>query len=100
MLLELLSGACDEQHARDLRRLLDRCSFLPREEPSDHEAAAALYRSCSRQGSTVSRLPDCLIATVAMRTETPLLQQDADFETIARHAPLDMVELRSDAPQS
>ena len=99
VLLELLAGARDEQHARDLRRLLDRCSFLPLEEPSDHEAAAALYRSCRRQGSTVRRLPDCLIATVAMRTETPLLHQDADFETIARHAPLGMVELRSDAPQ-
>jgi predicted nucleic acid-binding protein len=88
VLLELLAGARDEQHAHDLRRLLDRCRFLPLEEPSDHEAAAALYRSCRRQGTTIRRLPDCLIAAVAMRTNATLLHQDADFDAIAHHAPL------------
>ena len=73
VLLELLSGPRHEQQARDLRRLLDRCRFLPLEEPSDHEAAAALYRSCRRQGTTIRRLPDWLIATVAMRINTTLL---------------------------
>jgi hypothetical protein len=99
VLLELLSGAVDEQHALDLRRLLDRCRFLPLEEPSDHEVAAALYRACRRQGTMIRRLPDCLIATVAMRTDSALLHQDADFDAIARHAPLGTVALHSDAPQ-
>jgi len=88
VLLEVLCGARDERHARELRRLLDRCRFLPLEEPSDHEAAAALYRACRRQGTTIRRLPDCLIATVAIRTEAAVLHQDADFDAIARHAPL------------
>ncbi len=99
VLLELLSGAVDERHALDLRRLLDRCRFLSLEEPSDHEAAAALYRTCRRAGTTIRRLPDCLIATVAMRTDSTLLHQDADFDAIARHASLDTVALHSDAPQ-
>lgn len=97
VLLELLSGAADEQQAHDLRRLLGRCSFLPLEEPSDHEAAASLYRGCRRQGTTIRRLPDCLIATVAIRTNTALLHQDTDFDVIARHAPLRTVALLSDA---
>jgi predicted nucleic acid-binding protein len=96
VLLEVLSGAHDESHARDLRRLLDRCRFLPLEEPSDHEAAAALYRACRRQGTTIRRLPDCLIATVAMRTNTTLLHRDADFDAIARHGPLSTLALRTD----
>ena len=99
VLLELLSGARDERHALDLRRLLDRCRFLPLEEPSDHEAAAALYRACRRQGTTIRRLPDCLIATVAMRTGTTLLHQDADFDAIARHVPLRTLALDSDEPR-
>jgi predicted nucleic acid-binding protein len=86
--LELLAGARDEQQANDLRRLLARCRFLPLEEPSDHEAAAALYRACRRQGTTIRRLPDCLIAVVAMRTGSTLLHRDADFEAIAQHVPL------------
>ena len=88
ILLELLAGARDEQHARDLRRLLDRCRFLPLEEPSDHEFAATLYRACRREGTTIRRLPDCLIAAVAIRTGATLLHQGADFDAIARHAPL------------
>lgn len=88
VLLELLAGARDERHAHDLHRLLDRCRFLPLEEPSDHEAAASVYRACRRQGATIRRLPDCLIAAVAIRTGSDLLHADADFDVIARHAPL------------
>jgi predicted nucleic acid-binding protein len=88
VILEVLAGARDERQAHDLRRLLGRCRFLPLEEPSDHEAAATLYRACRRAGTTIRRLPDCLIAVVAMRTGAELLHRDTDFDTIASHAPL------------
>lgn len=91
VLLEILAGARDERQASDLRRLLDRCRFLALEEPSDHEAAAALYRTCRRAGPTIRRLPDCLIAAVAIRVGAPLLHQDSDFDAIARNAPLSVV---------
>ena len=93
VLLELLAGAVDERHADRLRRLLGRCRFLSLEEPSDHEAAAALYRACRREGTTIRRLPDCLIAVVAIRTGATLLHQDADFDGIARHVPLAVTAL-------
>jgi len=88
VMLEVLAGARDERHARELRRLLRRCAFLRLEEPSDHEAAAALYRACRRAGKTVRRLPDCLIAAVAIRTGAQLLHRDSDFDAIALHSPL------------
>ena len=91
IVLELLAGARDEQHAGDLRRLLGRCRFLPLDEPSDAETAAELYRECRRAGETVRRLPDCLIAAVAIRSGTAVLHRDADFETLARHSPLQLV---------
>jgi predicted nucleic acid-binding protein len=94
VVLEILAGSRDERHARDLRRLLDRCRFLPLEEPSDHEAAAALYRACRREGTTIRRLPDCLIAAIAIRHRVSLLHRDADFDAIARHAPLATVDLK------
>src|SRR5581483_475242 len=83
ILLEILAGARDERQANDLRRLLARCRFLPVEEPSDHEFAAGVYRACRRAGTTIRRLPDCLIAAVAIRTGTALLHRDADFDAIA-----------------
>jgi predicted nucleic acid-binding protein len=95
VVLEILAGARDERHAGDLRRLLDRCRFLPLEEPSDHEAAAALYRACRREGTTVRRLPDCLIAAVAIRNGISLMHRDADFDAIARHSPLATLDLEA-----
>jgi predicted nucleic acid-binding protein len=92
VMLEVLAGARDEPHARKLSRLLGRCSLLAAEEPSDYEAAAALYRACRREGLTIRRPPDLLIATIAIRTDTPLLQLDVDFDAIARHAPLRIVD--------
>jgi predicted nucleic acid-binding protein len=88
VILEILAGARDERHARDLRRLLDRCTFLALEEPSDHETAASLYRACRRGGKTIRRLPDCLIAAVAIRAGAELLHQDSDFNAIALHSSL------------
>ena len=89
VLLELLAGARDEREAADLRRLIDRCQFVSLEEPSDLEAAATLCRIARREGTTVRRLPDCLIAAVAMRVGATLLHRDSDFEAIARIAPLE-----------
>jgi predicted nucleic acid-binding protein len=91
IVLEVLAGARDEQHARQLNRLLSRARLVPLEEPSDHEAAAALYRACRREGVTIRRLPDCLIAAVAIRAGAKLLHQDADFEAIAMHSVLETV---------
>lgn len=93
VLLEVLAGARDERQARDLRRLLNRCTYLRLEEPPDYEAAAALYRTCRRGGETVRRLSDCLIAAVAIRTGSRLLHQDADFAAIERHTALVTVQL-------
>jgi predicted nucleic acid-binding protein len=93
VMLEILAGARDERHALALRRLLGRCVFLALEEPSDHEVASALYRACRRGGRTIRRLPDCLIAAVAIRVDAQLLHQDSDFEAIALHSPLVTVPL-------
>lgn len=93
IVLELLAGGRDERHVRDLRRLLDRCEHLGVEDPTDFEAASALYRACRRTGVTIRRLPDCVIAAVAMRAGVPILHWDADFDRIAQVAPLELTAL-------
>jgi hypothetical protein len=54
----------------------------------DYDQAAALYRTCRQNGETVRRLIDCLIASVAIRLDAPVLHADADFAALARHTPL------------
>jgi predicted nucleic acid-binding protein len=85
--MEVLAGARDERHLRDLRGLLARASIIETL-PTDYEDAAALYRSCRRHGETVRKLMDCLIAALAIRADLPLLHADTDFEALARHTGL------------
>jgi predicted nucleic acid-binding protein len=90
VLMELLAGARDDAHRDQLRQLLARCEFTPTQGPGDYEAAADVYRACRRAGHTVRALTDCLIASVAMRGGLAVLHADADFDAIARHAPLEI----------
>ena len=87
VLMELLAGARDEAQDLELRSLLGRARII-RCIPEDYLDAAALYRGCRRQGETVRRLVDCLIAAVAIREQVPLLHADRDFDVIACHSSL------------
>jgi hypothetical protein len=88
--MEVLAGARDEQHLQALRRLLARATILSTG-PADYEAAAALFRTCRRNGETVRKLIHCLIAAVAARESVPILHADADFDVLARHTPVRVV---------
>lgn len=85
--MEVLAGARDEHHLERLRRLLARAVVLPTTR-TDYDEAAALFRLCRREGSTIRRLIDCLIASVAIRAATPILHNDGDFDVLARHTAL------------
>jgi predicted nucleic acid-binding protein len=85
--MEVLAGARDEQHLRDLRGLLGRAELLP-VESVDFETAAAIYRACRSHGHTVRKLIDCLIAAVAIRNDVALLHRDEDFTAIQSAASL------------
>jgi predicted nucleic acid-binding protein len=85
--MEVLAGARDAEHLSDLRRLLARASVLPTT-PVNYEQAAALYRTCRRNGETVRRMIDCLIAAVALHAGASILHADGDFDVLARHTAL------------
>ncbi len=82
--MEVLAGARNERHLAELRGLLARATVVP-VRPEDYEEAAALYRMCRRNGETVRKLIDCLIAAVAIRSKASILHADADFTALARH---------------
>ncbi|MXY40081.1 MAG: PIN domain nuclease [Rhodospirillaceae bacterium] len=85
--MEVFAGARDDLHLRRLRGLLARAATLPTT-PADYEQAAALYRLCRLRGDTVRKLPDCLIAAVAIRADAAVLHKDTDFDMLARHTEL------------
>jgi predicted nucleic acid-binding protein len=85
--MEILAGARDDKHLNDLRRLLAGATLLATQ-PIDYEEAASLFRVCRRGGETVRKLIDCLIATIAIRADVPILHNDSDFEILGRHTAL------------
>jgi predicted nucleic acid-binding protein len=95
--MEVLAGARNEQHLHRLRRLLARATVLPTG-PANYDQAAGIYRHCRREGETVRKLIDCLIAAVAISADVAVLHRDADFEAIARHTELSVDEA-SGAPR-
>lgn len=50
--------------------------------------AADLYRSLRKQGVTIRKPNDCLIAHYALFYDVPILHNDTDFGQIARHTQL------------
>ena len=85
--MEVLAGARDEQHLIQLRGLLARAAVVPTR-PAHYDEGAALYRACRRQGETVRRTFDCLIAAVAIGADLPILHRDSDFDALERHTDL------------
>ena len=53
--------------------------------------AAELYRSLRKNGATVRKSNDCLIAFYAIYFKIPLLQNDSDFKLISKHSKLKLV---------
>ncbi len=85
--MEVLAGARDDADELRLASLLSVATSVPVER-EDWPSAAQLHRACRTGGETVRRLPDCLIAAVAIRAGVALLHCDGDFETLARHTAL------------
>ena len=84
VMMEVLAGARTTERESELRRLLLRFELLPFETTADFEGAARIYRRCRAAGVTPRGLIDCMIATVAARTGSTLLAQDADLDRVAR----------------
>lgn len=91
--MELLAGCRSEEAAQQLRRLLARFEILEIEGVADFEDAALIQRVCRRGGGAVRSMIACVIAAIALRERRPLLATDRDFDRIARHVGLELVEL-------
>ncbi len=87
VVMEVLAGARDDAHEARLAAVLSLATPVPVERV-DWTDAARLQRRCRAQGETVRRLPDCLIAAVAIRAEVAVLHRDKDFDALARHTAL------------
>jgi predicted nucleic acid-binding protein len=89
---EILQGLADERSVRRVESRLLHHDVYGLQPLDDHRRAAALYRACRRHGVTIRRTLDCLIASVCIRERLPLLHADSDFDRLAHHSDLKVVD--------
>jgi predicted nucleic acid-binding protein len=87
ILTEVLQGIRSDVDYRKTATYFRSLIFLPMGYPT-FVRAAEIYRAIRRNGVTVRRSMDCLIAATAIEHDVFLLHNDRDFDPIEKHAGL------------
>jgi len=90
VLTEILQGIRDDATYRRVRRYLSALIMLPMPE-AVFIRAADVYRHLRKQGITIRKTNDCIIAATALEHHCPLLHNDKDFAPITERFPLKVV---------
>jgi predicted nucleic acid-binding protein len=85
---EVLQGLRDDREAAEVDRHLRAFPVLRLQSLDDFALAAELYRVARRNGLTIRKTLDCLIAAPCVRANAPLLHTDRDFDRLASCTPL------------
>lgn len=93
ILTEILQGLRTDKDVQRVDARLAVLEVLRLLDLSDFRRAAALYRSARRQGVTIRRTSDCLIAAVCVREQVALLHADSDFDHLAKVTDLEIEEV-------
>ena len=89
---EILAGANSRSELEALRALMHNFTLLRLGGLAGYEEAVRLSRACQAAGEPVGSLTDALIAVPAIRAALPVLHADRDFDRLARHTALEVVD--------
>ena len=87
VLTEILQGIASDSTYRRVRLHLKPLIMLPMPE-TVFIKAAELYRRLRKEGITIRKTNDCIIAATVLEHGCRLLHNDKDFEAIAMHFPV------------
>jgi predicted nucleic acid-binding protein len=88
ILTEVLQGLSDDADYRRVKQGFEPLIRLPMQ-ASVFISAADLYRGLRKEGITIRKSNDCMIAAAAMEYGCELLHNDRDFERIAEACSLE-----------
>jgi predicted nucleic acid-binding protein len=88
ILQEVLQGIVEDQRYIKLSRYFNGLEQLTGNPYQFANEAAQLYRTLRKNGVTVRKPNDCLIAVYALNHKVTLLYDDKDFDFIAKHTQL------------
>lgn len=88
IITEILRGVKEEN---DYRRVKDYILRFPVYDPRGVETyirAAEIYRKCRKNGKTIRKTVDCVIASIAIEFDLVIFHKDSDFISIKECFPL------------
>ena len=91
ILAEVLQGIRNDIEFRKTKELLNTLIFLPMQY-TVFLRSAEIYRKLRKKGITVRKPLDCMIASVAIENNIPLLHNDKDFQPIEKYCGLNTEE--------
>lgn len=89
ILVEVMQGFRSERDVATARQLFRSLALLPMLGGSNAWKAAENYRTLRRQGITVRKTIDGIIATACIEANLPLLFSDRDFQPYVEHLGLE-----------
>jgi hypothetical protein len=92
ILTEVLQGIRDEKEYSDTESMLANLPFLSMSREM-FLLAATIYRALRARGLTIRNSVDCMIAAVCIENEIRLLHNDRDFDLVAAHSELEVVDI-------
>ena len=94
ILTEVLQGFQSERDFRIARDLLLRIPFMPMGGKDLALESAGNYRRLRKKGVTVRKTIDVMIGTFCIHHRIALLHDDRDFDPMAKHLGLDVIEVQ------
>lgn len=92
ILTEILQGIADDTTHKRVKHNLSPLIMLPMTE-AIFVRAADIYRKLRKQGITIRKTNDCIIAATALEHDCQVLHNDKDFVSIAKYYPLKIAKL-------
>ncbi len=87
IMTEVLQGVKLDKDFKRIHEILNDLVYLP-EQKTTHVLAAKIYRSLRKNGKTIRKPIDCIIAATCIENSAFILHNDRDFDFISKHFPL------------
>ena len=94
ILTEILQGIKDDMIYEVIKSYLLEFPIIKPKGKETYIAAAEIYRKCRRQGKTLRKTIDCIIASIVKENNLALLHKDNDFEVIKKVVGLKIVKVK------
>ena len=92
--VEILQGIKTDKKFKEVKEILDDLIFLPMENKKTYLKSIEIYRICRKNGITIRKTIDCLIASVVLENNFEFLHNDKDFDSISKFFSLKIVKMK------